>query len=216
MEENKRYGRNEAWKYYINQEMLNKALKKCGIMFVFGVALQYISSFLLTIYLEHNAPLAENYSELMQGFMGDGVTLIMVIFIGVITPIMEEVVYRGLIMTVCNLFLPFFVGNIIQALIFGYSHGNIVQSAYAFLLGLLIGGMIKITGSFFYGIFLHMGVNIFGLFIDKYVPESTSFAMKVLYFIISIVVGAICVYLLIILKNNKNISFKVLANQEAK
>lgn len=203
MDENKKYDRKDAWKYYINEKMMKDVMKKCGLMFVLGLSLQYVTSFILEIFFLFNSEMATNYSEAMSVITGNEITLVMFVFIGILTPIMEEIAYRGLIFTICNLFLPFFVGNIIQAAIFAYNHGNIVQCVYAFLLGLLIGGLIKITGSFFYGIFLHMGINIFGLYIDKYVPESTPMWLKIIYLIIAIAVSAGCLYFLNKLKKDK-------------
>lgn len=203
MDENRKYDRKDAWRYYINEKMMKEVMRKCGLMFVLGLSLQYIFSFILEIYFLFNSKMGADYSEAMSVITGTKITLVMFIFIGILTPIMEEVAYRGLVLTICNLFLPFFVGNIIQAAIFAYSHGNIVQCAYAFLLGLLIGGLIKITGSFFYGIFLHMGINIFGLYIDKYIPEGTSIWLKVIYLFVSVFVGAGCLYFLVKFKMDK-------------
>lgn len=206
MEENKRYDRSEAWKYYINEKMMKAVMKKCAIMFVLGVALEVFSSYILSLYLSYNVEMANSYQESINNLTGTNISVLIIVAIGIITPLAEEIMYRGLLMSVCNLFLPFFVGNIIQAGVFAYSHGNTIQCIYAFLFGLLIGGLIKITGSFFYGIFLHIGVNIFGLFIDKYIPDETPFLLKTFYFIISIAVSAGCLYLLYKMRKKKTVS----------
>ena len=48
------------------------------------------------------------------------------------------------------------------AVIFGLAHGNFSQFFYAYLLGLIFGGMYCATGRLRYSIGLHMAINFFG------------------------------------------------------
>lgn len=54
----------------------------------------------------------------------------------------------------------FWCANAIQALLFGVLHGNVVQGAYAFALGLVFGWIDWRAGKLWCGIFLHFAVNL--------------------------------------------------------
>jgi membrane protease YdiL (CAAX protease family) len=55
--------------------------------------------------------------------------------------------------------LPFTAANIIQAAVFGIYHLNVIQGAYAFLLGMILGYVANKYKSITASILLHMAVN---------------------------------------------------------
>ncbi len=57
---------------------------------------------------------------------------------GLITPIAEELVFRGIVFKRIENYYTTAIGVIVSAFIFGMYHGNLVQGVYGFLLGLLI------------------------------------------------------------------------------
>lgn len=64
-----------------------------------------------------------------------------------IDPLAEELCFRGISLTVLERHgLPFWAANLIQAALFAAFHFNIVQSAYAFICGLVLGGLKQRDG----------------------------------------------------------------------
>lgn len=62
--------------------------------------------------------------------------------------------------------LRFWIANVIQAIIFGILHGNVVQSIYTFAVGLVLGWMVYRTGRLRFGIGVHLVLNFSGYFIN--------------------------------------------------
>ena len=92
----------------------------------------------------------------------------------VLPPLVEELTFRGLTM---NLFrragAPFWAANILQALLFGIFHMNVVQGIYAFLLGILLGYLVKRYNSLLASMTFHAFFNFFGTWLTDL--ESTYF-----------------------------------------
>ena len=95
-------------------------------------------------------------------------------------PVIEELIFRLLIMGISLRFMKFIAANTLQALIFGIYHGNVIQGVYAFLLGLFIGELKNITQTIFACIGFHCIFNITGLLLDDLMPADLSVAWTVL------------------------------------
>ena len=55
-------------------------------------------------------------------------------------PIVEEILCRGIVFRLAkHVSVKFWVANVIQALLFGVLHANLVQGTYAFVFGLVLG-----------------------------------------------------------------------------
>lgn len=75
------------------------------------------------------------------------VTLPYLLRLVVIDPFAEELCFRGVSLTALERHgLPFWAANLIQAVLFATFHFNIVQSAYAFACGLVLGGLRQRDG----------------------------------------------------------------------
>ncbi len=56
-----------------------------------------------------------------------------------VAPLVEEVVFRFLFLRAGKMVMPFWVANILQAVLFGIYHTVMLQRIYGFLMGLMIG-----------------------------------------------------------------------------
>lgn len=75
------------------------------------------------------------------------VTLPYLFRLAVIDPLAEELCFRGVSLTALERRgLPFWAANLIQAALFAAFHFNIVQSAYALVCGLVLGGLRQRDG----------------------------------------------------------------------
>lgn len=86
--------------------------------------------------------------------------------------------------------------NVLQAVLFALMHGNLVQSSYAFLAGLLLGTVVKRYGKLSAAIWCHFAVNASGLFLgDISVPG--------IFLLLGISFGALLVFVIIDKKMEK-------------
>lgn len=75
------------------------------------------------------------------------ITLPYLLRLVVVDPLAEELCFRGVSLTVLEQRgLPFWAANLIQAALFAAFHFNIVQSAYAFVCALVLGGLRQRDG----------------------------------------------------------------------
>ena len=83
------------------------------------------------------------------------------IFVGLLAPILEELVFRKLL---CDRLLPLGEGYavVLSAAIFGLVHGNFFQFFYAFALGALFAFIYVKTGRIRYTMIYHSIINILG------------------------------------------------------
>lgn len=77
-------------------------------------------------------------------------------------PIHEELVFRGVTLHYAKKAMPFWLANLLQALLFGVMHLNIIQGTYAFVAGLLLGYVYQHTKSLRVSIIFHMLFNLMG------------------------------------------------------
>lgn len=83
------------------------------------------------------------------------------IFAVILAPVMEELLFRGLVYDRLAVFGPRWA-VVISALLFGLFHGNFYQLFYAAGVGLVLGWLKARTGRLRWGIALHMGINFMG------------------------------------------------------
>ncbi|MDE6889973.1 MAG: CPBP family intramembrane metalloprotease [Eubacterium sp.] len=78
----------------------------------------------------------------------------------VLGPLIEELVFRGLVYQRLRQKGTPFAAAVWSALLFGLMHFNLVQCAYAFVLGLLLAHIIYRTGSLLAAAAAHMAANL--------------------------------------------------------
>lgn len=77
----------------------------------------------------------------------------------IVAPVVEEVVFRGLIMTRLGQIMPGWLAAVLSAAVFGACHGHPVWFCYTFLLGLLFALMDLHAGSILPSILGHIAFN---------------------------------------------------------
>jgi membrane protease YdiL (CAAX protease family) len=122
----------------------------------------YISSFLIA---GVEAITGKTLTNPIESSLSIGNLLINALLIGIIFPILEELLFRKLL---CGRLLA--LGEkkaiIISAVIFGLIHGNLFQFAYAFFIGLVFGYVYVKTGKIIYTMIFHCIINLFsGVFV---------------------------------------------------
>ncbi|MFA9464221.1 MAG: lysostaphin resistance A-like protein [Velocimicrobium sp.] len=159
--------------------------KRVGILFVMGLGLQFLINSILGIVLKIAPSALESYKQVIET-LGMGNSLLSLVYVVVIAPIGEELVFRATTMHYLKQHLTFFAANLIQALFFGFFHMNLVQGIYAFALGLVLGWVAEKYGSIRESIVLHMAVNASGCLVGFIMPEAlfeNGWGLALLFFV---------------------------------
>lgn len=115
------------------------------------------------------------------------------IFAGILAPIMEEIIFRKILLSRLRRFGDFF-SIFLSAIAFGMFHGNLSQFFYAFALGCIFAYTVVKTGTIKYSIMLHMSVNIFGSVIVPQISLSNNIILTslmgllVIFFIVKSII----------------------------
>lgn len=110
----------------------------------------------------------ESLGQFMQSFAG-------YVVIGLLTPIVEEIVFRGIILKsllrMKKLQGKHWTAIIISALIFALAHGNPAQMPHALLMGLLLGWLFYRSNSIVPGVVLHFVNNTMAFVVYQFYPN---------------------------------------------
>lgn len=105
----------------------------------------------------------EEYARLTESLF-KGNLVVELLGLGLIIPIAEEMVFRGLMYERLKEFLDFKWAAVLAALSFGTVHGNLVQGIFSFFLGLLMIYIYERYHSLLAPILFHMVSNILAVF----------------------------------------------------
>ncbi len=127
----------------------------------FGISIQCLCSYALNLLLPLFPKVQKDYMALMDS-MGTGQGFFPLIYMGILAPVAEELIFRGLILGYEKRELPFWCANFIQAFFFGVYHQNVVQFVYAFFIGILLGCLRHRQQSLKTVMLIHGIINITG------------------------------------------------------
>lgn len=144
------------------EESINykEVFSKENILALTGVAIGgcMVVSFILTVLAAWFPAAFKSYSQTMDNFDASGGIIVLVYTI-VIGPAAEEFIFRGAIFDRLYLGFDFWKANMLQALLFALYHMDIVQGIYAFIMGIVLGMVLKATGSIITAIITHILFN---------------------------------------------------------
>lgn len=183
---------------------------KISVIEVIDTLLLGISSNVLTIVFISFLPiekLTPEYEELMESING-GNFIITLLGVGIAGPFIEEVVFRGLIYNELKRHMRIMPAVVIQALLFGIYHLNVVQGIYAFLLGIILALALNWTGTIWSSILIHFSFNTFNIaisyFADESYLESTEGTITTAILVLaSIVIFGLCTFVLWVNRKSK-------------
>jgi Predicted phosphatases len=94
---------------------------------------------------------------------------------GIISPLAEELVFRGIVYNELKRSYRLPLAMLISALLFGLYHMNPVQGGYGFIMGLLLAYLYEYFGSFLWPVLVHMLANSLA-----YILSNTSLSTTVI------------------------------------
>ena len=124
----------------------------------FGVLFNLMISCILHVIADIIPSSANSELEAMTSTIMSGNFFVVLLSVGILGPIVEELVFRyGIFKQLEKTNYIFAI--IISSFLFGIMHMNLVQSTYAMLLGILFAFVYHKTNNLIYPILLHVGIN---------------------------------------------------------
>ena len=114
----------------------------------------------------------ESYTDTQQIIEGGGF-LIQLLTAGIVAPIVEELIFRGLVYRRTKKMTGTIATAILSAALFGVFHGNWVQAPYAFIIGIVAVFVYEKFKSIVAPIMLHMSANILSVLIMTLASSDT-------------------------------------------
>ena len=114
-------------------------------------------------------------------------------------PLVEEMVFRGIVMNTLRRFGDSFA-LLISSLLFAFIHMNLTQMPNAFLMGLVMGYFVLCTGSLWVGVLIHAVNNSLVLLLNGVlysVPQSASVMVMLSVFSLYLIGGIIALLYLV-------------------
>jgi membrane protease YdiL (CAAX protease family) len=107
-------------------------------------------------------PVFKNYEAFSKDLLS-GNFLLLLLSVGILIPMFEEILFRGILMSRLRRTFQLPAAAMIQSVVFGIYHFNMIQSIYAFFFGLLLTYVCLKYNSILASIGVHIGVNSFGV-----------------------------------------------------
>ncbi len=142
-------------------DMVSKKPRRVGSMAAFTVVLACCVSLGLNALLTMTGFVdsSQTYQEVADKQYGVAFVLGLVLY-GIISPLAEEVVFRGVIYNRLRRFYGPLIGIVVSGIFFGAFHGNLVQAVYGACLGMLMAYLYERSGSFCIPILFHAAANL--------------------------------------------------------
>ena len=158
------------------------------IALVFGIALNVINEYLLLQLMKFDifSEAFIKYLNMTKFLMNTNIVLA-ILGVGIIGPIIEEIIFRGLIFKELKNVMPVPAVIIVQGVLFGIYHFNLIQFIYATFIGIMLGAIYVLTKNLWVPIFIHMVNNICAVLM----PENQT-VVTIISFGISIIVMILC------------------------
>ncbi len=181
------------WKQFVPKKQPRREVSSlinpqifCGLVLLM-LGMQYISNYVVMVLAAINPGWLQTYQDLMESIGFGDVTLLLALYSVLIAPISEELIFRGVTLKLGTKAMPFFAANILQAFLFGAFHGNIIQGAYAFVVGLFCGYVCYQGGSIYLSILFHMLFNIWGTFAPSFLSyDGKSILIHIVIFVLAV------------------------------
>ena len=160
--------------YLMKYFSLSDFAVKPKLLPIFGFsAILAITSILPSLYFQDIMPELPNIMEAEFELMGKNFWG--VLFISLLAPVVEELVFRGIILkhllSIQKYQTKYWDAILISAAVFAVVHGNPAQMPHAFLIGLLLGWLYYHTKSIMPGIVMHLVNNSIACVIYRFYPD---------------------------------------------
>lgn len=169
-------------------------VSKMAIALVLGVAVQFFVAITLSL-IPLPQSLVESFNENSALLYGGGPLWLEIVSVAVVTPILEETIFRGLVFTRLRRGMSTSLAVGVAAVIFGAAHGHIISFVYAGCLGILLSLlMLRCGDSILVPICCHAGFNAGSYLLSMALGETDSLPLIMAYYFASIALTVLCTY----------------------
>lgn len=135
---------------------------------------------------------AVDYSSTMEVLYGGSLWL-QIFWMVIAAPVAEELVYRKILYGRMREYCSFWKAAVGASLLFGITHGFILQGIYGFLLGMLLCFLLERYKALYPAILVHMAANLCSVVSTVYVPIQSWLGDKRHFTIAAMISVLICV-----------------------
>lgn len=197
------YFREKKYQYRPNYK---KAFSIKNVLSIAGIAFlgQYAFDLLMLLVYFVMPGIFEQYTDLMKNLEIDAANPVLMIFcVGIFGPLVEEVLFRGMVFGKLRRAFSFLPAALISSAIFGLYHMNLVQGIYAGVFGLILAYVFEKTETIWGCYLLHAFFNL-----SSYIIEGYETALRSVGFEMPVLIQLLCSFvsifgIVLILKNFK-------------
>ncbi|MCR5415849.1 MAG: CPBP family intramembrane metalloprotease [Pseudobutyrivibrio sp.] len=165
---------------------------------LFALSAQYVCTYIMNALAQAFPSWLEEYEMIMDssGFSNE-MSIGLIIYTVVLGPICEELAFRGITFKAARQVMSVPMAIFSQALLFGGFHMNMLQSSYAFLLGLALGYIMYCYDNIFIVIAIHMIFNAFSLVAGEFLMSDYYTIISYFCWLLGSLIVAYCGLLLL-------------------
>ncbi len=139
-----------------------------------GLSGQFAVTMALTAFYSFFPSLGEGSAgDIMEQLLAHANPVTEFLYIAIITPLLEETLFRGIIYTRLRKILPKKGAILLSAAVFGAAHGNLEQFVYAFVLGVIMAAVFEKFDSLWASFAIHFAFNG-SSYLVMMLPEDTA------------------------------------------
>ncbi|GAA0084474.1 hypothetical protein UT300007_09130 [Clostridium sp. CTA-7] len=189
----------------LKEEILLRKTNSTNIIIAVGLGLSVwlFNSGVLTL-IQNNGLLPSYFAKMeeMLSPLSEGSVFIAILTVGIVAPFAEEFLFRGVVYKTLSKNISLKWTIVIQGILFGIYHGNLIQGIYAAFLGIIFGFATYKTKSLIPAIIMHMVNNTIAVILPAFISE---YLMSTGTNIGFIVVGSIGMIISLFFITKKNI-----------
>lgn len=187
------------------KELNLSKLKSAGIipLVLLGVGLNVFISILFSL-IPFPETWVSSYTNSFTNIM-QGNYIVSLLSVVIVAPVVEEVIFRGLIYTRLKNGVPLILSAVITSVVFGMIHGTIIWAIYTFLFSLILIWVFEKFKSLLANIILHMAFNAIGMGLSLLpeLPDVFGWIFLITGFLLILIS---CLWINNITKDEKNIN----------
>ena len=180
---------------------------KCSALVMLGFGAFTLSTLVTEILALYSVRLfGVSFESVDTDYNADSLSLsLMLLCVGVLPAILEEFAFRGVILSTLRKKFSDSSAIIISAAMFGMLHGNLMQTPFAFCMGIMLGYAAVYSGSIIPSVIIHMLTNCISVLMNFAMVNTSPMERQVgtlLYYAVALVIG-ICGFIMLT-KSDKN------------
>lgn len=148
-------------------ESVRKKVRLWQYMAIIAIAAAMCLGLNNLIVLADFSSMSQSYETVAEAFYKPPF-LMQLIYLGILSPLCEELAFRGLMFRRIRSGSPFIYAAVYSSIVFAIIHGNIVQMLYAFALGMVFAYVYEKYGSLKAPCLAHMTANVLSVFATQY------------------------------------------------